>query len=108
MLVNLLLFLPGLGHLKSITQIINQMADGTDFFDHFTVNANKEYINKSDTYTNPNIYKSREPRFYASVLYDSAIWQPRFPGLDQLDPLGIYDRRTRVVIENGKVVSERF
>ena len=85
-----------------------QMADGTDFFDHFTVNANKEYVNKSDKYTNPNIYKNREPRFYASVLYDSAIWQPRFPGLDQLDPLGIYDRRTRVVIENGKVVSERF
>ena len=85
-----------------------QMDDGSDFFEHFEVNSNREYINKSDKFTNPNIYKNREPRFYATVLFDSAIWQPRFPGLAELDPLGIYDRRTRVTIENGEVVNERF
>lgn len=84
-----------------------QMADGTDFFDHFEFNSNDEYVNVSDTYTRENPYKDREPRFYGSILYDSAVWQPRFDNLAPIDPLGIYDRRTRVVIENGEVVSER-
>ena len=85
-----------------------EMEDGSKFFDHFTINENKEYINTSSTFTQPNIYKNREPRFYASVLYDSAVWQPRFPDLADIDPLGIYDRRTRIVIENGVEVSKRF
>lgn len=84
-----------------------QMIDGTDFFDHFEV-INGVYTNVSQKYTNPNPYKNRDPRFYASVLFDSAVWQPRFPGLADIDPLGIYDRRTRIVRENGQVVSERF
>jgi starch-binding outer membrane protein, SusD/RagB family len=53
-------------------------------------------------------YRNREPRFYASILYDSAMWQPRFADLADIDPLGIYDRRTRIVRENGQVVSHRF
>ncbi|EPR67376.1 RagB/SusD family nutrient uptake outer membrane protein [Cyclobacterium qasimii] len=85
-----------------------QMADGTDFFDHFNFNANDEYINVSSDFTDENPYKSREPRFYGSILYDSAVFQPRFDDLKQIDPLGIYERRTRTVIENGVVVSERF
>ena len=85
-----------------------QMADGTAFFDHFNFNANDEYINVSSDFTNESPYKSREPRFYGSILYDSAVFQPRFDDLAQIDPTGIYERRTRTVIENGVVVSERF
>jgi len=85
-----------------------QMIDGSDFFDHFTLNENDEYINTSAVFTSENPYHNRDPRFYASFLYDSCIWQPRFANLAELDPVGIYDRRTRTVIENGVVVSERF
>ncbi len=84
-----------------------QMEDGSSFFDHFEV-VNGRYVNKSTKYTYENPYYHRDPRFYASVLYDSAVWQPRFPNLAEIDPLGIYDRRTRIVISGGKVVSERF
>jgi hypothetical protein len=85
-----------------------QMSDGTNFFDHFTIDANDEYKNISTNLTSENIYHNREPRFYATMLHDSAVWQPRFANLADLDPLGIYDRRTRVTIVNGEVVSERF
>lgn len=81
-----------------------EMADGSDFFDHFTVNEDNEYINESDKFPHKNPYKDREPRFYASVLYDSAKWQPRFiESLKQRDPVGIYDRRTRINEETGDV-----
>jgi hypothetical protein len=82
------------------------MINGSDFFDHYTINVNGEYENVSSEFTSENIYKNRDPRFQASVLYDSAVWQPRFPNLADRDPLGIYDRRTRIVIENGEIVSE--
>ncbi len=85
-----------------------QMEDGSDFSSHFTLNSNGEYVNTSSEYTNKSPYKSREPRFYATILHDSAKWQKRFPDLAALDPEGIYDRRTRIVIEGGKIVSERY
>lgn len=85
-----------------------QMADGTDFFDHFDFNSEDEYRNISSTFFEENPYKNREPRFYGSILYDSAVWQPRFDNLVSADPLGIYDRRTRIVIQNGNVISERY
>jgi starch-binding outer membrane protein, SusD/RagB family len=85
-----------------------QMMDGSDFFDHFMLNQNQQYINISSTFTYENPYYYRDPRFYASMLYDSAVWQPRFADLEHIDPVGIYDRRTRRVIENGIVVYERF
>ena len=85
-----------------------EMKDGSKFFDHFTFNTNKEYINVSAKFTNKNIYYNREPRFYASILYDSTLWQKRPADMLTIDPLGIYDRRTRIVIENGVVISKRF
>lgn len=85
-----------------------QMEDGSDFFDHYMVDPNGFYINTSDTYQEENIYKNRDPRFYGTVLYDSAIWQSRFPNLANRDPLGIYDRRTRITIENGVEVSKIY
>ena len=86
-----------------------QMMDGSDFFDHFNIVPDEDfgtYVNTSGKYIYENPYYYREPRFYATILYDSAVWQPRFPNLAERDPLGIYDRRTRIVIENGVVVSE--
>jgi len=84
-----------------------QMEDGSDFSDHFEVNGSGVYRNISSKYTNPNIYSSRDPRFYGSILYDSSIWQKRFANLAGVDPLGIYDRRTRISIING-VQTESF
>ena len=85
-----------------------QMADGSDFFDHFTINEDNFYINTSSSHESENIYHFREPRFYASVLHDSARWQPRFSNLAGTDPVGIYDRRTRRVVQGGEVINERF
>src|SRR3546814_13215444 len=57
--------------------------------------------NKPDAgFKSPNPYHNREARFYANVLYDSAIYniEPRPSSLKLRDPLGIYDRRTRITI----------
>ena len=83
-----------------------QMEDGSSFSDHFKVNESGYYENISGKYQNENPYHFREPRFYGSILYDSAEWQPRFSDLVARDPLGIYDRRTRITIKDGKVVSD--
>lgn len=85
-----------------------QMEDGSDFFDHFTLNGSNNYVNTSGTFTSPNIYYNREPRFYASILFDSAVWKPRDPSLQGIDPLGEYDRRTRITIDGGVETFKRF
>lgn len=36
-----------------------------------------------------NPYANREPRFYASILYDGAKWRPRTPDAVPLDPIGV-------------------
>jgi hypothetical protein len=36
-------------------------------------------------------YANRDPRFYANVLYNAAVWRPRPPGLDELDPVGVIE-----------------
>ncbi len=78
-----------------------QMADESPFIDHYKVDNDGFYRNISGKYTSENIYYNREPRFYAEILYDSATWQKRFADLAGRDPLGIYDRRTRITIKNG-------
>jgi hypothetical protein len=85
-----------------------QMADGSPFTDHYTVDNNGFYKNVSAKYHSENMYYNREPRFYAEILYDSAIWQKRYPDLAPRDPLGIYDRRTRITIKNGAEVSKIY
>jgi len=84
-----------------------EMSDGSKFLGHFTIN-NDKYINTSAKFGHKNPYYDREPRFYASVLYDSCVWQPRFPNLAERDPLGIYDRRTRIEMKGGVEVSRTF
>lgn len=71
-----------------------EMSDGSKFFDHFEIDANKLYKNKSSTFKHESPYYDREPRFYATILYDSALWQQRPVNLQPRDPLGIYERRT--------------
>lgn len=85
-----------------------QMADGSEFSDHYQVDANGYYQNVSGKYTSANMYYNREPRFYAEIVYDSAVWQKRFADLAGRDPLGIYDRRTRIVKQGGQEVSKIF
>lgn len=85
-----------------------QMEDGSNFSDHFKVGEDGYYQNISDKYQTENPYHDREPRFYASILYDGAKWQERFANLEDRDPVGIYDRRTRVTIKNGEEVSQVY
>ena len=66
------------------------------------------YRNISSNYTNENIYYNRDPRFYGTILYDSAKWLNRYADLIEKDPLGIYDRRTRITIQNGVEISKIF
>ncbi|RIH67102.1 RagB/SusD family nutrient uptake outer membrane protein [Mariniphaga sediminis] len=84
---------------------VYQMNDGSDFSNHFTLDENDFYKNASSKYTSQNPYHNRDPRFTGTILYDSAVWQPRFSDLAERDPLGIYERRTRIKIVNGEEVS---
>ena len=85
-----------------------EMADGSPFSNHYKVDANGYYKNVSSKYASPNMYNNREPRFYAEILYDSAVWQKRYPDLAPRDPLGIYDRRTRVTLQGGAEKSKIY
>jgi hypothetical protein len=85
-----------------------QMADGSPFTDHYQIDNAGYYKNVSSKYSAANIYYNREPRFYAEILYDSAVWQKRFPDLAGRDPLGIYDRRTRITIQGGQEKSKIY
>ena len=82
-----------------------QMADGSRFSKHFKVDDNGFYKNISSKYHHENMYYNREPRFYATILYDSVPWIKRLADLSGRDPLGIYDRRTRITVKNGATVS---
>jgi hypothetical protein len=53
-----------------------EMADGSEF-------------NWADPAHAADPYANRDPRFYANVLYNGAVWRPRPPGLDELDPVGV-------------------
>ncbi|MEX0778747.1 MAG: RagB/SusD family nutrient uptake outer membrane protein [Balneolales bacterium] len=84
------------------------MEDGTEFFDHYEVDGNGLYQNISNDFPEVNPYTDRDPRFYGSILYDQAVFQPRFSNLADRDPVGVYDRRTRINMENGEVVSQQY
>ena len=85
-----------------------QMEDGSSFFDHFMIDSDGAYVNISDKYESKNPYDNREPRFYGSILYDGAVWQPRFPNLVGRDPVGTYDRRTRITMSGGQIISQVY
>jgi starch-binding outer membrane protein, SusD/RagB family len=85
-----------------------QMADGSRFSKHFMVDDNGFYKNISSIYHHENMYYDREPRFYATILYDSVPWTKRLADLAGRDPLGIYSRRTRITIKNGTEISKIY
>ncbi|MDO9341641.1 MAG: RagB/SusD family nutrient uptake outer membrane protein [Bacteroidales bacterium] len=85
-----------------------EMEDGSKFFDHFEINASKLYKNKSAKYGHESPYYDREPRFYANVLYDSAVWQARPANLAAQDPLGIYERRTHRKMTGATTYTDQF
>lgn len=86
-----------------------EMEDGSKFTDHFFLDNENLWKNKSIKFKNQNPYHNREARFYGSVLFDSAVWQSRiYPSLTVIDPVGIYDRRTRKTIKSDGTVLERF
>jgi hypothetical protein len=85
-----------------------EMEDGSGFFDHFQIDGNGLYKNISSKYNSENPYNNRDPRFYGSILYDGALWMPRPAGLQAADPVGKYDRRTRIVMSGGTEVSKSF
>jgi len=85
-----------------------QMADGSKFLNHFMVDPNGYYKNISAKFHHENMYYDREPRFYATILCDSVPWIKRLADLSGRDPLGIYDRRTRVTISGGAEVSKIY
>jgi len=88
-----------------------EMDDGSKFFDHYSVMSINNHITGEDEdlyintpggkYNHESPYYDREPRFYASVMYDSCVWQKRFENLAGQDPLGIYQRRTRITYVGG-------
>jgi len=85
-----------------------EMSDGSKFFDHFEIDASKLYKNKSTKFGHENPYYDREPRFYASILYDSAVWQARTVNLAARDPLGIYERRTHRTMKADGTYTDLF
>ena len=70
-----------------------EMSDGTPFvWDKYNPGDNlvREFSAaelEADPERNP--YNGREPRFYASILYDGAKWQPRPSDAAGIDPTGL-------------------
>lgn len=52
-----------------------EMTDGSKFDWNNTTHASQPYVN-------------RDPRFYASILYDQALWRPRPADAVSIDPVG--------------------
>jgi len=85
-----------------------EMEDGSKYSDHYTLDANKYIKNISTKYHHESPYYDREPRFYASILFDSAVFQPRLANLAARDPLGIYERRLHKTIAADGTVTNVF
>jgi hypothetical protein len=85
-----------------------QMADGSKFLDHFMIDGDGFYRNVSTKYLHESMYYDREPRFYGTILFDSVPWMKRLADLSSRDPLGIYDRRTRITISGGVETSKIY
>lgn len=69
-------------HLRGANTPIGQLVDAYQMSDGSTFDWNNP-AHKA------NPYADREPRFYASILYDGAVWRERPDDLKALDPVGI-------------------
>lgn len=69
-------------HLRGANTPIGQ------FVDAFEMNDGSKFSwNNPEHKANP--YENREPRFYASILYDGAVWRERPDDVQSLDPIGV-------------------
>src|SRR5690625_7350718 len=46
-------------------------------------------------------YENRDPRFYATILYDGAQWRPRPTEGAEIEPHGIIQTFERLTLPNG-------
>lgn len=74
-----------------------QMEDGSNFSNHFQVDASGYYRNISGKYTSANMYHNRDPRFYGTILYDSAMWKGT-----------PYRIRDSIILQNGTQIKKVF
>ena len=86
------------------------MSDGSKFSEHFSIDPSTGvYQNISSTFLHENPFKDRDPRLYASILFDSAKWQPRLKAdYTVIDPNGYVNTRTTIYKEGGVEVSKVF
>ncbi|WKN32499.1 RagB/SusD family nutrient uptake outer membrane protein [Porifericola rhodea] len=69
-----------------------QMMDGSEF-DW----SNPDHAN--------NPYENRDPRFYASILYDGADWKPRTADVAAKDPANQIQTGSYEIVQDGEVVT---
>ncbi|WPP53711.1 RagB/SusD family nutrient uptake outer membrane protein [Catalinimonas niigatensis] len=50
-------------------------------------------------------YEDRDPRFYATILYDGADWKPRTPDVASRDPFNQIQTGQYEVVQDGEVVN---
>ncbi|NQU52210.1 MAG: RagB/SusD family nutrient uptake outer membrane protein [Bacteroidetes bacterium] len=83
------------------------MKDGSKFSEHFSIDPSTGvYQNISSTFLNENPFRDRDPRLYASILFDSAKWQPRLRAdYAVYDPIGYVNTRTTIYKEGGVEIS---
>ncbi|WP_297336458.1 RagB/SusD family nutrient uptake outer membrane protein [Algoriphagus sp.] len=72
-----------------------EMMDGTEF-------------SWEDEEHSSNPYENRDPRFYASILYDGAQWKPRSSANQPRDPLGQIQTGTYEVTNSSGEVETHF
>lgn len=72
-----------------------EMMDGTEF-------------SWEDEEQSSNPYENRDPRFYASILYDGAQWKPRSTSNQPRDPLGQIQTGTYEVTNSSGEVETHF
>lgn len=64
--------------------------------------SNGEKFNWNNATHASQPYVNRDPRFYASILYDQALWAPRPADVVSIDPIGKIIIRT-VITESGSI-----
>lgn len=83
-----------------------EMKDGTPFVwnKYGGANDNIRDFTKAELEADPekNPYVGREPRFYASILFDGAKWQPRPSDLVAMDPEGRIQTATYVAANGNR------
>lgn len=75
---------------------IGQMVDAYEMSD-----GSKFDWNNPEHAANP--YENRDPRFYASILYEGADWRPRPSDVQSIDPAGRIQVGVWEISENGSV-----